>query len=251
MISTGFWRNLLQVVVSGHALVMLYSRRIEHYSVYAVQAMERRTMVTSQPPIFEHWFVDQVVFCIMDLRKVPRLCLQTVHPNPKLGAEPIDSKNITLFIFYMNKYFVLIQTFLNATWRSCSELKRNVSKMGKNAESHKVVKNVSENSNSSGNCCKSCHVQSRNSNNNGLCSLVSLFITCPKRSLNGWPSETQSFWMSDSNPDVVRKYGSSKIWVRLEITQHISRPSFSCRTTVRPSLIVVAAIFAYFRLNET
>lgn len=55
--------------------------------------------------------------------------------------------------------------------------------MGKNAESHKVVKNVSENSKSSGNCCNNCHVQSKKSKSNGLCSLVSLLITCPKRSL--------------------------------------------------------------------
>lgn len=46
-----------------------------------------------------------------------------------------------------------------------------------------VVKNVSENSNSPGNCCNSCQTQSRNNKNNGLCSDVVLLITCPKRSL--------------------------------------------------------------------
>lgn len=70
--------------------------------------------------------------------------------------------------------------------------------------------------------------------------------------LNGWPRATQSFWMSDSNPLIVRKYGSNNNCVKLEITQHMSRPSFSCKTTVFISLlIVVAASSAYFRHNET
>lgn len=83
-----------------------------------------------------------------------------------------------------NKYYTNLKlTFRKAICRSCSELNKNVSNIGRNAESHNVVKKVSENSNSSGNCCSSCHVQSKNNNNNGLCSVVSLFVTCPSRSL--------------------------------------------------------------------
>lgn len=74
-------------------------------------------------------------------------------------------------------------TFFLAAWRSCSELNWNVSNMGTNAESHNVVKYVSEYSNSDGNCCNNCHVQSKNNSNNGLCSVVSLLITWPNRSL--------------------------------------------------------------------
>lgn len=75
------------------------------------------------------------------------------------------------------------RTFFLAACRSCSELNWNVSNSGTKAESHIVVKNVSEYSNSEGNCCSNCHVQSKNSSNIGLCSAESLLTTWPSRSL--------------------------------------------------------------------
>lgn len=55
----------------------------------------------------------------------------------------------------------------SATDRSYSQLNWNVSKTGRNTASQMVVRNVSENSNDSGNCWSVCHTQSRNNRNIG------------------------------------------------------------------------------------
>lgn len=69
--------------------------------------------------------------------------------------------------------------------------------------------------------------------------------------LNGWPSATHSFCTNDWKPAIVRLAGSSSNWTRLDSTQHMSRPSHSCSTTVTPDCMRNADSVACLRHSDT
>lgn len=177
------WRISLQLMGTGH--VQWHTRIVVQPGQWDRVRRQICHRLATVYGIFGRLLVERIVeqhqvFVGYEFAPVP----QRTEYQILLHNKWKETTSISRVVMNIYKWWdTILLTFFLATCRSCSELNWNVSKMGTNAESHTVVKNVSEYSKSDGNCCSNCQTQSKNSSNSGLCSVVSLLMTWPKRSL--------------------------------------------------------------------